>query len=359
MHRRSGWRVALFSLVIGSLVAGCAGQPQSGGQAPGGAPAAQQQPAEQPSGGGAQPQPVTLTWAAGSVGGGWYTQAGGLADVIHQKVPWINIRVVPGGGVQNVLAVDSGQEAELAWGLPPLVDAAMKGQDPYNAPVKNVRAILAGMGINHFHMIAGADTDIRSFEDIFGGKKPLKIALPTVGSSDEWVFRRIMAFYNTSYEDLQKKGYKFFNVSYQEQSNAYRDRNADVWFTQLALPAAAVQEGTQGRKGRLIPFPQDLVQHLQGMALLSEKIPAGTYKNVDNTEDVPVVGMGNVILVNVNVPDDVVYAITKALNEDGLQEAKAVQPQFASYDPSVGPQGTGAPLHPGAERWYKEKGLLK
>ena len=71
----------------------------------------------------------SLTWTAGAVGGGWYTISGGMAELMREKAG-LNIQVVPGGGTQNPVLVQSG-EAEIGMGLPPLLGAAFRGEDPY------------------------------------------------------------------------------------------------------------------------------------------------------------------------------------------------------------------------------------
>src|SRR6059036_664191 len=71
----------------------------------------------------------SLTWTAGAVGGGWYAISGGMAELLREKAG-LTIKVIPGGGTQNPVLVQKG-EAELGLGLPPLLDAAVKGEDPY------------------------------------------------------------------------------------------------------------------------------------------------------------------------------------------------------------------------------------
>src|SRR5256712_7524069 len=72
---------------------------------------------------------LSLTWTAGAVGGGWYAISGGMAELLREKAQ-LTIKVIPGGGTQNPVLVQKG-DAEIGMGLPPLLDAAMKGQDPY------------------------------------------------------------------------------------------------------------------------------------------------------------------------------------------------------------------------------------
>src|SRR5512146_3172883 len=70
-----------------------------------------------------------LTWTAGAVGGGWYAISGGMAELIREKAG-INIKVIPGGGTQNPVLVEKG-DAEIGMGLPPILGAAVRGEDPY------------------------------------------------------------------------------------------------------------------------------------------------------------------------------------------------------------------------------------
>src|SRR5213593_4947933 len=71
----------------------------------------------------------SLTWTAGAVGGGWYAISGGMAELLREKAQ-LTVKVIPGGGTQNPVLVQKG-DAEIGMGLPPLLDAAMKGEDPY------------------------------------------------------------------------------------------------------------------------------------------------------------------------------------------------------------------------------------
>ena len=75
-------------------------------------------------------QQRNITWTAGQVGGGWYSQAGGFTELIKSKDPSFNIKVIPGAGIQNMTKLQQG-ETEIAWGLPPFIVASYQGQDPY------------------------------------------------------------------------------------------------------------------------------------------------------------------------------------------------------------------------------------
>src|SRR5688572_32677838 len=99
----------------------------------------------------------SLTWTAGAVGGGWYAISGGMAELLREKAG-MNIKVIPGGGTQNPPLVQKG-EVEIGMGLPPLLDAAMKGEDPYKGQkMPDLRAIAGNMSLNTFHFYVGEET---------------------------------------------------------------------------------------------------------------------------------------------------------------------------------------------------------
>ena len=312
----------------------------------------------------------SLTWTAGSVGGGWYAISGGMAELLREKAQ-LNIKVIPGGGVQNPVLVQKG-EAELGMGLPPLLQLAIKGdQETYKGQkMPDLRALAGNMSLNTFHFYVAADSPYASMsmEEIVKGKKPIRLAISKPGSSDVWVFERVMEFYDLCgmagkiedcYKSWEAAGAKFFRGSYAEQAGAFKDRNVDGTFTFLALPGASVTEASVGRKLKLIAFPESLLAHLGRFGLGKGTIPANTYPQAANAGE-PVVSatMGTTITVHANMKPDLAYTITRTLN-DNADRVRKIHGSLADYEPAKGHLFLGAPLHPGAERYYREKGWLK
>jgi len=255
-------------------------------------------------------------------------------------------------------------------GLPPLLDAAMKGEDPYKGQkMPDLRAIAGNMSLNTFHFYVGSETPYASMtmEDIFRGKKPIRLAISKPGSSDVWVFEKVMEYYGLCsagrteecYRTWEGAGARFFRGSYTEQAGAFRDRNVDGTFTFLALPGASITEASVGRSLKLLAFPEPLLAHLGTFGLGKGTIPAGTYPKAANGNE-PVVSatMGTTITVSSKMPNDLAYTIARTLN-DNADRVHKIHASLADYDPAKGHLFLGAPLHPGAERYYREKGYLK
>jgi uncharacterized protein len=283
-----------------------------------------------------------------------------MAELLREKAG-MNIKVIPGGGTQNPPLVQKG-EVEIGMGLPPLLDAAMKGEDPYKGQkMPDLRAIAGNMSLNTFHFYVGEDTAYAkaTVEEIFRGRKPIRIAISKPGSSDVWVFEKVMEFYNVSYKDWEAAGAKFFRGSYTEQAGAFKDRNVDGTFTFLALPGASITEASVGRNLKLLAFPEPLLAHLGKFGIGKGTIPAGTYpRAVNGSEPVVSATMGTTITVSSKMSNDVAYTMAKALN-DNVDRVHKIHGSLADYEPAKGHLFLGVPLHPGAERYYREKGYLK
>jgi TRAP transporter TAXI family solute receptor len=317
---------------------------------------------------GAAPAQQSLTWTAGAVGGGWYAISGGMAELLREKAG-LNIKVIPGGGTQNPVLVEKG-DAELGMGLPPLLGAAQRGEDPYpGQKMEHLRALAGNMSLNTFHFYVAADSPYAkmTMDEIFRGKKPIRLAISKPGSSDVWVFEKAMEFYGfcapgktaDCYKSWEAAGARFFRGSYAEQAGAFKDRNVDGTFTFLALPGASITEASVGRELKLLAFPKPLLEHLGKFGLGEGVIPAGTYPKAANAGE-PVVSatMGTTITVNAKMANDLAYTITKTLN-DNVDRVRKIHGSLADYDPAKGHLYLGVALHPGAERYYREKGYLK
>jgi uncharacterized protein len=308
-----------------------------------------------------------ITWTAGALGGGWFDISSGLAALLREKAN-LTIRVIPGGGAQNPVLVDKG-DAAIGLGLPPLLGAALQGQDPYRRKMESIRALAGNMSPNVLHFYVAADSALAklTLEEIFRGKKPIRLAIPKPGTSDIWVLERIMTFYGLCstgrigdcYKSWEEAGARLLRGSYADELAMFKGRKVDGVFAILALPAEAVTAASQARKLTLLPCSPQLLEHLTGFGLGAGAIPGGTYpKAVGGTESVSAATIGTTIIVSATMNDDLAYIITKTIN-DNVDRVRKLHPSLADYDPAKGWLRLGLALHPGAERYYREQGWLQ
>ncbi|MBN1828410.1 MAG: TAXI family TRAP transporter solute-binding subunit [Deltaproteobacteria bacterium] len=310
-------------------------------------------------------KPTTLTWVAGGVGGGWYVQAGGIASLINQKEPKITVKVVPGGGVVNPVRVATGAD-NLGWGITFVDKMAMKGTAPiFKQAYPDLRSLGGIFGIYQIHLVAAADAGMSTVADLANAVKAgkaLKVAAPMKGTSDLPMVETILGYYGLSLEDIKKAGGQVFNAVYADMVSLFKDRHVDFVFTHLAVPAAAVTEMTVSRKSSILSIPDDCIDYCQKeIGTLSREtslamIPAGSYKGQEKT--VPTVVSAGELLINKDVPNIAAYRIIKIICEN-VAELHKINPANKYFVPARGWADVVPPLHPGAERYYREAGFMK
>ena len=317
-------------------------------------------------GGASAQQP--LRWTSGVVGGGWYAISTGLAALLREKAA-LDVKVLPGGGAQNPVLVGKGY-VEIGLGLPPLLGAAARGDDPYRGRrLETLRGLAGNLSLNVFHIYVASDSPFAkmTLEEIFRGRKPIRLAIPRPGTSDVWLLENMMEFFGLCepgkivecYRSWETAGAKFVRGSYVELADAFKERRVDGAFAVLAAPADVVTSASQHRPLTLLSCPQPLLEHLASFGLSAGVIPAGTYPKASNAnEDVPTATMGTTIIVSAAMADDLAYAITSTIN-DNIDRLRRLHASLDDYDPSRGWLHLGVALHPGAERYYREKGWLK
>ena len=299
---------------------------------------------------------TTIKAAAGQIGGGWYTIVSGLAEIVNSELKnQVQLVVVPGSGVSNIATCSLGQ-TPITMSFPPFIIAAKKGIDPYDTKYPKTKVIASGFGTSAQHLVTTRE-DFHSYGDIVAKKLPIRIALNKPGATDEFIWRKIMEYYKFDYKDISKWGGKVFFVGHGEAVQLIKDHHADTHFSYISVPAASITEMAIARKLTFINVPDDLLKYLEDeWALFQFTIPARTYQGQD--KELVSLGMSNTLMVNADISDDLVYAITKTICEN-YKDVRNIHKACENWKPEIAPQGVESLLHPGALRYYKEMGYVK
>jgi uncharacterized protein len=318
-----------------------------------------------PTAGDAQP---SITWTGGVVGGGWDTISQGMSELIREKTGFA-VRVLQGGAALNPGRVEKG-DADIGMGMPALLGAATRGEDPYaGRKMEHLRALAGNMSLNVFHLYVATDLSFANLtmDQIFRSRAPIRLAISKPGTADIWVLEKIMAYYGLCvaetradcYKGWEMLGARFFRGSYTEQAAAFKRRRVDGAFAFLALPAGAITDASHGRRLTLLSFSQPLLDYLATFGLGAGVIPAGTYPLASNADSaVASATMATTITVSTRMSDDLAYLLTRTIN-DNVERVRKIHESLVDYDPSQAYRQVGVPLHPGAERYYREKGWLQ
>lgn len=292
----------------------------------------------------------------GGLGGVWYTLFSGLSELVKEKDSSIVIRVVPGGGLIAVQKVGDGT-SEFGFGFPWTMADARAGREPFKAALPELRAVMGGFGNAYLQVLVDKRLGATSMDDLFRNKKGLKIAVDRVGTTDELALRRVLAYYKLSYEEIQKQGGKVFHAGYNDQASFFKDRQVDILFQNIAVPSSSILESKVGRDVMLLGFPPELMDHMaKEFAFARGTIAAGAYGLTDKPLASP--ASPTVATANAKIPDDVVYRFVKIVAENP-DRVRKIHDSIKDFDPQNGPKDVGVALHPGAEKYYREKGWLR
>lgn len=294
-----------------------------------------------------------LTVASGIIGGGWYTSMAGLFEIIQSSSPGIKAKLVPGAGLANQPRVGT-KEADLAWGITPFVDAAYKGEKPFDQAYKDIRCIMKANDVFALQFIFLRESVINSIEEIFTRKYPLKVALVPEGVSDAYAFKKLLDFYKVDIKTIESWGGKVMRGGYPDQIELMKDKHVEAVFENTFVPANPVLQLQPFRKLKFIPFEKKHIEYFKQFGFIPWEIPANSYEG--QSKPVPTVSSGSVLIVNSKVSNEAVYNITKVLVEKAAEIRKITT--LEKWDPKIGVKDLPGPLHPGAEKYLKEAGLL-
>lgn len=299
----------------------------------------------------------TFEFVAGSLGGGWYTMAAGIAALVKDENPDIQIRVVPGGGLANPTRVNNNQ-SQMGWGIDAFTAAAARGEEPYSAKHEKLRSLGTGYSPTEHNLLRAADKQPDDLRGILT-QRGLRLGTPQRSSTDEMTMQRILRFLGTSPDKIRADGGRYLNGSYNDIAAAFGDGQVDYIYVALAKPAAILTEIGQGRRAaRLVGFPDDVRKHLIDAYAYNEGVlPAAAYPTLQSA-DLKVTTMDSVVLVHEAVPDEVAYRMARSLIRAKGARLTQIHGSMAAYDPAAAWKYNGVPLHPGAARAYREAGAM-
>ncbi len=290
----------------------------------------------------AQAEQVRLM--TGPQGGVWVPLGGQLKDIWEKVVPGMQVQSLPGAGVANVRAIETGK-AEVGFGNTITSADAIKGNAPFNEPHKNVCNV-ASLYPQYFQAIVMADGGVNSVKDIKGK------ALTTQprGNTGELITQNLLQVYGMSYSDV-----KMSFVSYTDSATQMKDNQAQMFTLGTSIPASSIMDIAAGRDIKLL----DMSDAIDGMKKINPgytllEVPAGTYPKQD--KPVNVIGYATHIVASCKLPEDAVYKMTKAI-ADSIPSLAATSKAMAGLTPKEMATDVGVPFHPGAAKFYKEKGI--
>ncbi|MBL8659170.1 MAG: TAXI family TRAP transporter solute-binding subunit [Rhodospirillales bacterium] len=284
----------------------------------------------------------------GGTSGVYYPLGNALSAIYGKAVPDARVTVqATKASVENLNLLQAGR-GEVAFTLGDSLSFAAKGDEEmgFAKPLDKLRT-MAAIYPNYIQIVASRESGIKTLADLKG--KRVSVGAPKSGT--EVNARTVFAAADLTYNDMSVQ-----YLPFGESVELMKNRQLDATLQSAGLGVASIRDLASSVPITVVSVPAALVDKIDDPAFIAATIPAGTYDG--QTESIPTVAINNYLVTREGVPDDEVYALTKAMfdNLDDLvaahAAAKAISLEKAAQKPPV-------PLHPGAERFYREKGVLK
>ena len=297
-----------------------------------------------------------ITVSGGSVGGSWSIFTEGAVEAMRRENKDYQISAEPGSTTANPGMVNAGKvEMGLSFGLTAL--QAYEGKGDFKTPLKNLRAVCALIPTNAFQFVMTDKSGINSFEEIKTKKFPLKVSVDSKGSTGDIITAAVLNAYGITYDDIKKWGGEVFYLSSGKTFEMMADNRMNGTGDCIPVPAGDLIESSTSIKMHLLPMSDAAIKQVgKELGMTKTIVPAGTYAFLK--KDIPTINTAVILIVNADVPADQVYNMVKSLHKN-IPYLKNVAKGYAALDDKTIVQVNNVPLHPGAEKYFKEVGLLK
>ncbi len=295
---------------------------------------------------------VPMSMGGSNPGGTAYIVGTACANIINANVPYVTItHEVTAGGRENIALTQAG-ETDFGYGFSAFLYEAYRGVGEYEGkPHEKLRAFMPWWEYP-VQVIVMADSDIHSISDLKGKK----IGVNVKGAGG---YKTAIEVFSTLGLE-EGKDYQPYYLAFQEAVDAMKLGRIDAQIFTVGAPMPVLMEMGTTHNFRILSFtPEEMKSICDKYPYYSAgSMPANTYSNIK--EDVPTLKCFTIVWVNSDVPEQTVYDILKALweNKPALEMAHA---NLKDLSPELVRNGivNVAPLHPGAERFYKEIGVIQ
>jgi TRAP transporter TAXI family solute receptor len=284
----------------------------------------------------------------GGTSGVYYPLGVAIGKIYSAKIPSAKTQVqATKASVENLNLLEQGR-GEIAFTLGDSLKAAWEGdaEAGFKKKLSKLRTIGA-IYPNYIQIVATAESGIKTLADLKG--KSLSVGAPKSGT--ELNSRAILKAAGMTYKDIGKVEY----LPFAESVDLMKNRQLTATLQSAGLGVASLKDLSNSNEITVVSVPKAIVDKI-GPPFVAATIPANTYKGQD--KDVPTAAVVNFLVTSTAVSDDLAYQMTKLVYES-LPELYSAHAAAHGIKLEMAAKGSPVPLHPGAIRYYKEKGLIK
>jgi TRAP transporter TAXI family solute receptor len=289
---------------------------------------------------------------SGPAGGSWYPLGAKIAEVIQKNVKGVSTKNTPGGGVGNVRDVSRGN-AEIGWTYGHTAYDGLTGKGGFKKKNPNVRH-LATLYPAGLQTAVPANSKIKSYADL----KTKNISPGKAKWSGYAAYKMVIGHYGYSIDTVKKGGGTVHHVSYKDSVALMKDGHIEAFTALTSVPQASFLALEFSPGIRFLPVDKPILDKIMksNPGYIRVAINQSHYKSVKTP--VETLGAVTILVINKDVPNEIAYAITKALWENHAQFV-AVKKVWNKVKLDTALLGAATPVHPGAMKYYAEKGVKK
>lgn len=289
-------------------------------------------------------KPKFLTIGTAASGGAYYPIGIAMADIITNELDIQTTAQVTGGAVENNRLIEN-REIDIAITQSSMAYAAYEGLEPYKQECKNVSVLFNGLSKGIFHVVVMNNSGINSMADLKGKK----VVMGPAGGGAINMAKDVWAEYGFGIDDIQAT-----YISYSDGISSLKDGNVDAVVVQSASPAAAIKELAATTKDfKILSVEQDIRDSiLQKYPYYAEiTLDKELY---DTEEETVTIYVTNMAVINKDLSEELVYDIAKVLFEN-VEKIKGSHPAAKDITLENATKNLPIPMHPGAEKFFKER----
>lgn len=295
--------------------------------------------------------------SAANPSGTWYIGMGAIGKVYTTMTPGTEVTMLPGGGATNAPRLASGA-ADLGVAENSILNAFKNGTEPYKKPTaKGVSSLINLQDRINYQIVSPQSSPVRDLRDL-KTMKNVNVGVGSTGGSTEKIFRNLLKEYGITYDDIRANGGKIVTNGFDDIANMVKDGQIDVFVWIGPGEAWFIVDVSGSVPLKFLSIDPEIAKKAAPrLGINVGTLPADFYKGKVGP-DVTTFWDTNAIIVRDGVSDDTAYNLVKAIVE-GKEDIARANPSWKSIDPATGWQNNVFPLHPGAERYYREKGFMK
>ncbi|MCQ9615361.1 TAXI family TRAP transporter solute-binding subunit [Paenalcaligenes niemegkensis] len=285
----------------------------------------------------------------GGQSGVYYPLGVALSQIYARDIPNVKATAqVTKASAENMNLLQAGR-GELALALADSVSDAWNGNEEagFTKKLDKLRGLSATYN-NYIQIVANAESGVKTLEDLRGKR----ISVGAARSGTELNARAILKAAGMSYADFSKVEYLPFGESVELMKN----RQLDATLQSAGLGVSSIRDLATSVRIVVVAIPAEVVEKVGDEAYQPAVIPAGTYAGQD--VDMPTAAIPNFLVTHSDVSDDLAYAMTKALY-DNLEALFSAHNAVKTMKLENAVNGMPVPVHPGAERYYREQGVIQ